>query len=1425
MIVAGSGEIHWNSSFLQQSESKNDNRAASADIDVHDIFYRALENLIDKALMQLSIVRFGFQQWIGVEQSPSGGTESTGRTSGMDATLLDEWELPLTPTSPDTSMASDEADVPSGNTSQKGSEEKADSTSPTPRSRHESKETPHVYTLHITIGSSQQGLLLQHNTSRASSLRPIGSTETDLTQGVCATSPNNEQDNDVNRLPPIAAAKVAPYGVSAKVISIPATNLGSVEQEAIDAWASIFGYPVSFLTEGKAQKQSKESSLVWITMAGADEPMLYPRCLVFLDMEETAAMFASTPNELDTHATVSVQNDAKALAAAESEQSLLENSTTGAIQRLPADEHEEKEDGEEGEEGEEGEYDEEGEISDSADTTLPYTAAPASEELDAIVSQLSAQTSRSLEQSFAAIRNTMSLFQAELQAEEEKEKEKRAKEEAAAAAAAAVVSSKEANPPVGSSGTTTSSKAATAPNGARKRQRSSSKSDGPNKARRKSNASAAPAGATETRDSKLDLSNDDVPLQALLAGTADLQPKSEPAALAPAAGLDEGKLDGAPGTDVANNTDADFEALFGDAGIDVGGIGLLENGETRNGDAVADGQGDIGLGFGQMNDDMGLGMGMNMGDSMDGGMGDLTSMFGVTDDDFNFFDSMPPSQQQQQQQPKAEGLAAPLPTVTEESMDVGIKSDLMFEDALGLGETGARDTTSVSAFAARDTEHQSTDVIDDLLDDDGMFDSFFGGTTTTADGGDGSTEVVVALPETSQPADDASVGMVAIGGVDGPASATATAGFEGTINEQPMGIHALSSPPGIASVLSTTETHVGAAETLGSSAMITDLATPASIRATPGQSTDILTPTPTSNPAHLPKGVVVVGDDGNTHSGAVPTPGAPHAQGEDVQLTVSRDGAGTEAATVQRRTDDATVQKAAAQKTRITAMRPKTYSSVNTAFDDVGKDSRSWLRDRPTPAQINDDSIDMQDVMEQGHQRVSLIERSLNPVSWIKRVSARQLQHQAMASRRGSETGTTGVPRSVRQMRSWLASYQARLSYTKDFAPRSVRAARASAADGAAAAAAEEEAILDAAEMQGGPEQAQLQPQHKEGGAGQNLQYPRLDRVRTTERATDTRQPSFISIISPRTTLAQRQRMSSGVQMPGSLAPSLDMDSLQLAASSSAAVHHAERTMVCATALTGSWVPLWLRVAGGAAELLAGQPLAAGLTWDAAFSALAGAARNSLAAAGGSHTYQTEIAPAQMDKADTGGPVAATNLGARIGGLLLGPERRQEVSAFEDDRTFADQHVPDTSLRVCSTGKELGKWISRLREDSDRWTAIVEMLADWAVHGTLLACVQGYEGCEAHYNSSKDQFATALLGSQKLSMAFESFWLDTHGTGRLEEGKRGRPAKDDAEQMDASGTLTLGRLVGLDSSSPAATAKYRGYVVKKRRVAPSSGGS
>ncbi|KAJ2798361.1 hypothetical protein H4R20_004853 [Coemansia guatemalensis] len=265
--------------------------------------------------------------------------------------------------------------------------------------------------------------------------------------------------------------------------------------------------------------------------------------------------------------------------------------------------------------------------------------------------------------------------------------------------------------------------------------------------------------------------------------------------------------------------------------------------------------------------------------------------------------------------------------------------------------------------------------------------------------------------------------------------------------------------------------------------------------------------------------------------------------------------------------------------------------------------------------------------------------------------------------------------------------------------------------------------------------------------------------------------------------------------------------------------------MVCATALTGSWVPLWLRVAGGAAELLAGQPLAAGLTWDAAFGALAGAARNSLATAGNSHTYQTEIAPAQIDKADTGGPVAATNLGARIGGLLLGPERRQEVSAFEDDRTFADQHVPDASFSVCSTGKELGKWISRLREDSDRWTAIMEMLADWAVHGTLLACVQGYEGCEAHHNSSKDQFAAALLGSQKLSMAFESFWLDTHGTGRLEEGKRGRSAKEDVEQMDASGTLTLGRLVGLDSSSPAATAKYRGYVVKKRRVAPSSGGS
>ncbi|KAJ2617683.1 hypothetical protein H4S08_000191 [Coemansia sp. RSA 1365] len=1416
MIDAGSGEIYWNSSLLQQTESKSDKQTADSEADIHGIFYRALENLIDKALMQLSIVRFGFQQWIGIEQKSDTAAESSGSTFSTDSTLLDEWELPLTPKSPETGLLSGEESFLPDSTTQKDSKKVEESISLTSGNKHEAEETSHVYTLRITIGASQQGLLLQHNSRRVSSLRPIDNMDAVFSQGVCATRKGKEQDNNVNGLPPMAAAKIAPYGVAAKIISIPAMHLGNVEQESIDAWASIFGYPVSFLTEAKIPKQSKESSLIWITMAGTDEPMLYPRRLVFLDTEETTAMFASTPNELDTPATATMQEDTKVTASAGHETKLREDSVTDATQMSPADEHEEREDGEEGEEGEEGEYDEEGEISDSADTTLQYSAIPASAELDSIISQLSTQTSRSLEQSLPVIRNTMTLFQTELQAEEEKEKENRAKEEA-------VARIKEKIPPIDGTTATTSTKTTTNSNGARKRQRSSSKGEGSNKARRKSNATTAPATATETRDSKLDISTDDIPLQALLTGTTAQQPKSESAGFIPtAAGMDEGKSDGASGTD------ADFEGLFGDVGIDVGGIGLMENGEARSGDTVTDGQGDIGLGFGQMNDDMGLGMDMSIGDNLDGGMGDLTSMFGVTDDDFNFFDSMPSAPPPQQQQTKAVSLAAPLPTVTKQSTGVGIKSDLVFENALGLGETGRRDATSVSAFATRDMDHQNTDAMDDMFDDDGMFDSFFGHTTTTAGDSVSAAELDEAFPEPSQTADDTDMHMVITTSVDDSISVIASTGLKSADSEQSMDIHALSSPPGVASVLSTTETHVGVPETLGSS-MITDLATPASIRATPGQCTDILTPTPTSNPTQLTKGVTAAGDDISAHGVTVPIPEVLHAQGDD--------GAGAEVSTVQRCTEDATAQKASAhaQKTRAAAMRPKTYSSVSTAFDDVGKDSRSWLRDRPTPAQINDDSMDLQDEVVHRHHCVSLIERSLNPVSWIKRVSARQLQHQAMAGRGGSEGCATSVPRSVRRMRNWLASYQAKLSYTKDYAPRSVRKARASAANGAAAA--EAEANLEVAKQQDGLSQALPQPQHKEslttttqGRTGQNLQYPQLGGMRMTERATDARQPSFISIISPRKTLAQRQQPGGGVQMPGSLAPSLDIGSLRLATSSSLEVCHPAPPVVCATALAGSWVPLWLCVAGGAVELLVDQPLAVGRMWDAAFSKLAGAARQSLVAAGSSYTYQAEITPAHADRAQADDSVTVNNLGARIGGLLLGPQRVQGSSADEGGRVHTSQHAPESFSEESREGLALSNWISQLREDSDRWTAIVEMLADWAVHGTLLACLQGCvscdedsdEPCKDRHDSLKGQTTVTLLGPQKLTMVLESFWLGTHNMCRAEEGKRGRTARDDAEQPDISGTLTLGRLVGLDNTSPAATAKYRGYVVKKRRVGPSS---
>ncbi|KAI9502477.1 hypothetical protein BX070DRAFT_226231 [Coemansia spiralis] len=135
-----------------------------------------------------------------------------------------------------------------------------------------------------------------------------------------------------------------------------------------------------------------------------------------------------------------------------------------------------------------------------------------------------------------------------------------------------------------------SAKSTSAANGTKKRQRSNTRDEQSNKAR---------------------LPKEDIPLQALVTNSSALSTVEATAVQAIS-------QDDAVGTGNATLNNNDTSATSGDIGSFASGI--------------VDG-------VGNMDDDMGLGMGLGMG--MD--MGDFaSSMFGITDDDFNFFDTEDP---------------------------------------------------------------------------------------------------------------------------------------------------------------------------------------------------------------------------------------------------------------------------------------------------------------------------------------------------------------------------------------------------------------------------------------------------------------------------------------------------------------------------------------------------------------------------------------------------------------------------------------------------------------------------------------------------------------------------------------------------------------------------------------------------------------
>ncbi|KAJ2000218.1 hypothetical protein H4R26_004721, partial [Coemansia thaxteri] len=105
------GEIPWKTSTSCGGEAHGP---------VHELLVRALDNLLDGVLLPLSIVRFGFRQWIaldglalqrsGSRTEPGGDSGSAGFSAPAKARAASRWVLPLTPPSSDIEVVPDVAE-------------------------------------------------------------------------------------------------------------------------------------------------------------------------------------------------------------------------------------------------------------------------------------------------------------------------------------------------------------------------------------------------------------------------------------------------------------------------------------------------------------------------------------------------------------------------------------------------------------------------------------------------------------------------------------------------------------------------------------------------------------------------------------------------------------------------------------------------------------------------------------------------------------------------------------------------------------------------------------------------------------------------------------------------------------------------------------------------------------------------------------------------------------------------------------------------------------------------------------------------------------------------------------------------------------------------------------------------------------------
>ncbi|KAJ1666109.1 hypothetical protein GGF38_002916, partial [Coemansia sp. RSA 25] len=536
--------------------------------------------------------------------------------------------------------------------------------------------TTAIYVLRFAAALSSQGLTLQSNATAIDLFRPVAGFENALRESARSKSllprTPDTPGGSTSRLVPLALARVAPLGLPAKIVSLPEVYLGDSEERILDTWSMAFGYSRQLLITTPSSSSTAQcdfpgsSSLAWITLNDASEPMLYPRRLILVDQSSIrtkATELSLSPALLAAAESTAVdvlgqgQPDLAVFPSDSISESTEPKPGLSAKHSEVSEEREEGEDFEEGEEGEEGEYNEEGEISDPSES-IPAVPPPppprtvtGDRELDAVVGHLrtTGVSSPMLEQSLASIRDSMCQFQTELRAEQEaEEKEARKREQLANSSVKREFPGLDTTMANGSKSTSANAKStASGGGGTKKRQRSNTRDEAPpNKSRKKSvSSTSAPSAAKPVKANNSASTAAVAPPPPPLAAAGDLASPFGHDSLVNSIGPLSSSSALGGGNNAGDNPAADIDMLFGEAGIgeEAANLAVGAVDMSAEGGMVVGAPADMSEGFGQIGgDDMGLGMGLGMGDNLDVDMGGFTtSLFGVTDDDFDFFDSVP----------------------------------------------------------------------------------------------------------------------------------------------------------------------------------------------------------------------------------------------------------------------------------------------------------------------------------------------------------------------------------------------------------------------------------------------------------------------------------------------------------------------------------------------------------------------------------------------------------------------------------------------------------------------------------------------------------------------------------------------------------------------------------------------------------------